>query len=471
MLFHELAFLVFLPLFVFAYFITRGRLRTLVCLSGSYIFYGWWDWRFLGLIAGSTLVDYFVGLKLADASPKASRRWVLASIVANLGTLGLFKYYNFFASSFAELISRLGWQPSSVTLEIILPVGISFYTFQTLSYSIDVYRKHIEPERSLLHFATFVAFFPQLVAGPIVRASEFLPQLHVDHRFEPTRVNSGLSRMFLGFYKKLVVADGLAAFVDHSFASPEAVGSLGLLVAIVFYAFQIYCDFSGYSDIAIGTARILGIDFAENFKHPYFSRSFSDFWGRWHISLSSWLRDYLYIPLGGNRFGRARMYRNLMVTMLLGGLWHGANWTFVVWGALHGSFLVAQRVIGRPLGAALERARVPSTLLATSQVTLVFFLTCVAWIFFRAQSIGLAGAMIGKVASLDGFSFAALSNKFVVLRGCLLVGSVLAIDGLQEWGGGWVRHRSVRFAACVASVWAIALLGTFRGEQFIYFQF
>ncbi|MGE0323043.1 MAG: MBOAT family protein [Polyangiaceae bacterium] len=336
MLFNSLAFLAFFAAFLLPFFFTRGKARLVVCLVASYVFYGWWDWRFTGLLAFSTIVDFQVGKYLHATTDQAKRRrWLLVSLVVNLGLLGVFKYLNFFIDSAVEVSTALGLHASKKHLSLILPVGISFYTFQTLSYTLDIYRKQLEPEPSFVRFAAYVAFFPQLVAGPIVRAAEFLPQLRKDPRFDANRFESGMSLIAWGFVKKVVVADSLASVVDHRFRVPEAHDALSLGLGVFCYAFQIYADFSGYSDIAIGTARLLGYDFPENFRRPYFSTSFREFWRRWHITLSTWLRDYLYIPLGGNRTPGYRTYRNLMLTMLLGGLWHGANWTFVVWGGLH----------------------------------------------------------------------------------------------------------------------------------------
>ena len=282
----------------------KGKARLLLCLTGSYFFYGWWDWRFLGLIVISTLVDYTVGLFLERTREQKSRTQLLVlSMVVNLGFLAFFKYFNFFIESFAEMLVSTGLNPSISTLNIVLPVGISFYTFQSMSYTIDVYYRKIQVEPNFIRFATFISFFPQLVAGPIVRASDFLPQFQTDKKFEWDRFNAGVSQVLWGFFKKVAVADSLAPFVDQCFADPGAYSSIHLTIGVIFYSFQIYCDFSGYSDIAIGLARILGFDFPRNFRTPYFSKNFSEFWTRWHISLSSWLRDYLYIPLGGNRGG------------------------------------------------------------------------------------------------------------------------------------------------------------------------
>ncbi len=471
MLFNSLPFLVFFPLFALTYFATRGRLRLLVCVSASYLFYGWWDWRFLGLIVLSTLVDFWVGtvLSKSDASPRSRRRLLGISLFVNLGILGLFKYFNFFVDSFIEFSSLFGFDVPRSSVSLLLPVGISFYTFQTLSYSIDVYRRKLEPERSLLCFATFVAFFPQLVAGPIVRASKFLPQLRIDHKFCSKRTLDGLGLVLWGFFKKVAVADSLAALVDGRFADPGVHSSLSLALGIFFYAFQIYCDFSGYSDIAIGLGRILGLELGKNFRTPYFAQSFSEFWRRWHISLSTWLRDYLYVSLGGNRGSRFQTYRNLFLTMLLGGLWHGASWNFVIWGALHGAYLAIERLVrGTKAG---QRS---GGLIGVVRTLWIFSLTSFAWIFFRAETLADSKTIIARIASLDGLSLSSVGQKFLVVRAVLLIAILLACElaATNETISKRVTThpvgRIVLFSICL---WLIAFFGTFDGSQFIYFQF
>ncbi len=511
MVFNSLTFLVFAASFFPLYFSTRGRTRTWVCLLASYLFYGWWDWRFLTLIIFSTVMDWWFGLwishrdspeetrsqwengsktlrffgKITENASKTawSRKTVLVfSMVMNLGILGLFKYFNFFVENFSALISSFGLKPSLTTLHIILPVGISFYTFQSMSYTIDVYRKQISREPSLLKFATFIALFPQLVAGPIVRAADLLPQMGSDKKFSWLRLHSGLGRILWGFFKKVAIADSLAPFVDQVFAGPETFGSLHLLIGVVFYSFQIYCDFSGYSDIAIGLARIMGYHFPENFRTPYFSRSFSEFWTRWHVSLSSWLRDYLYIPLGGNRHGRICTYRNSLLTMLLGGLWHGANWAFVFWGFLHGLYLVAQRICAPGWQRLVRMTRLPKFAAGVVEMTFVYALTLLAWVFFRSGSVGLAGgdsfATAGKVisgiGSMEGFRFGAVINKFQVIKGILLIGILLIAETTNtrfQWNTLQVRRPEWRLAFFAVLLWLIALFGTFGANAFIYFQF
>ena len=473
MVFNSLIFLVFFAVFWVGYLLLRGRGRLMWCLAASYFFYGWWDWRFLSLILLSTLVDYTVGLRLAVTdSPEVRRRYLWVSLGLNLGLLGVFKYFNFFADSLLDFMALFGMSPSVTFINIVLPVGISFYTFQTLSYSIDVYRRRLEAERSLLTFATFVSFFPQLVAGPIVRAADLLPQLREDRPFNWDNVVSGGALVVLGYFKKVAIADTLAIVVDPAFANPGSYTALNLIIVVVFYAFQIYCDFSGYSDIAIGLARILGFEFPLNFNKPYFSQDFSEFWTRWHVSLSSWLRDYLYIPLGGNRHGTFNTYRNLMITMLLGGLWHGAAWSFVFWGALHGGYLVVQRLLTqvRPL----ERLRLPAFVLSPFRVALVFTLTCFAWVFFRSATFADAWLILGRIAALGDLSFGNVQFRLQVAKGVLLIVSLVTGELLDEWIA-WKQVPARQFAFRVAGVavmlWYIALFGTFGGNQFVYFQF
>ena len=346
MLFVEFRFLLFfLGAFLVYWTLGNGTARKAWLLLCSYVFYAAWDWRFLGLVLASTLIDYFVGRGLSrERRPKIRTALVLTSVVGNLGILGFFKYWNFFAQSGGELFDWLGipYHPQ-VLSSLVLPVGISFYTFQTLSYSIDVYRGKLQPTRSLLDLALFVGFFPQLVAGPIVRASKFLPQLGRIHVFEQIEFRRWLVLFLVGFFKKACISDNLAPIVDRYFAQPEAYTALAAWTAVLFFAVQIYCDFSGYSDMAIACAGMLGYRLGENFDAPYLASNITAFWRRWHISLSSWLRDYLYIPLGGNRGSRLTMYRNILLTMILGGLWHGARWNFVIWGALHGIALIAHK--------------------------------------------------------------------------------------------------------------------------------
>lgn len=444
-------------------------------LSGSYLFYGWWDWRFLTLIIISSSVDFFLGFAISAQDNNLRRRQLLwLSILMNLGFLGFFKYFDFFVHSFVQLLESFGLQPGIHSLNIILPVGISFYTFQSMSYTIDVYQRKLEPESDFLRFATFVAFWPQLVAGPIVRAGDFLPQLRRNHQFENLRLIKGIGQILWGFFKKVAIADSLAPFVDQVFSEPGTFSSVNLWLALFYYAFQIYCDFSGYSDIAIGFARIMGFDFPANFRTPYFSKNFSEFWTRWHISLSSWLRDYLYISLGGNKLGKAKTYRNLMVTMLLGGLWHGANWTFVAWGFLHGIFLVVQRFW---TDFNFNRLKLPANhnhLILGIKMLIVFSFTCLAWVFFRSPDVGVAMDYLKGMMQLEGFDFVNVMNKFTVVKGMFLITILVAIEILHirmNLSKQILQNPGFRIAAFAVLLWFIAFFGTFDSNAFIYFQF
>lgn len=471
MLFNSLTFWVFFPLFFSLYFSTKGTLRLWVCLGASYLFYGWWDWRFLGLIALLTGLNYWCGLKIAESEAGSGWRkhYVTFSVICSLVILGFFKYFNFFIGSFEAVATGLGVGFSYGTMSIILPVGISFYTFQTMSYTIDLYRREVDVERSLLKFAVFVSFFPQLVAGPIVRARDFLPQLQSDRRVEFKDLRGGINLVLWGLILKVVMADNLAVTVDRAFLEPSAMSGLYLSFGVLFYAFQIYGDFAGYSLIAIGLARVMGFHFHQNFDRPYFASSFSDFWKRWHISLSSWLRDYLYIPLGGNRGGARRTQINLMLTMLLGGLWHGAAWTFVVWGGLHGLYLVLQRVVAGPAGRVL-----PDMLGRFLAWLIVFCAVLFAWVFFRAQSFEDAFVVIRKIVTLDGMSPGTIVKKFYFAKGLLLIACVFFLEWLSfRIDFKRIEERSIflNYAYVVTCLLVIAFVGMFNGGAFIYFQF
>ncbi|MEL6718524.1 MAG: MBOAT family O-acyltransferase [Bacteroidota bacterium] len=456
-----------------------GRNRLFLCLAASYFFYGYWDWRFLTLIFASTLVDFTIAQRIDHLNQEEGRsvkkkQLLITSLVVNLGFLAFFKYYNFFIDSFENLLLGLGWETSTKSLNIILPVGISFYTFQSMSYTIDVYRRQISAEKDFLKFATYISFFPQLVAGPIVRAKDFLPQFNRPRAFEWALFMSGASQVLWGFFKKVAVADSLAPFVDQCFEMPEAFSSLHLLIGIFFYSFQIYCDFSGYSDIAIGLARMMGFDFPVNFRTPYFSRSFSEFWTRWHITLSSWLRDYLYIPLGGNRHGQFKTFRNLMITMLLGGLWHGASWVYVFWGFLHGLYLVLQRLLQKPMEKLWDSLRLPSFLQAAISMLVVYLLTCLAWIFFRSPDFETASYYIMRIGAFEDMHPSSIINKFMVLKCMLLLMFLILVEVTNfrfQYTNSLIQRPILRLIAFTLLLWMIAFFGTFGGNSFIYFQF
>jgi len=400
-IFTQPVFFAFFALTFGVHWALRGeRARKVWLLLASYVFYGYWDYRFVGLIVLCTLFDYSVGLLLARTEDKRRRHALIAaSLCMNLGLLGFFKYYGFFVSSAVDLLTSLGFHASVPVLKVVLPAGISFFTFQTMSYTIDVYRRQLEPQRNLLDFAVFVGFFPQLVSGPIVRASQFLPQLTVPRVLANVNVRRALLLFAVGYFKKACVADNIASAIDPVFAHPSQFDGVARTLSALLYSIQIYCDFSGYTDMALGTAALLGYELAVNFEAPYFSTSVREFWQRWHISLSTWLRDYLYIPLGGNRGGRWYAARNLMLTMLLGGLWHGANWTFILWGFLHGLALVVHRFWTG------FRPQSPSPSLAVRGLC---WLGTFAWVvmcftIFRCENIHVAGEFLaGRTGEQSG---------------------------------------------------------------------
>ena len=467
--FNSLEYAVFLPFVMLAYYGLRHRQQNVLLLVASYVFYGAWDWRFLGLLALSTVVDYAAALRLSRSEDPGRRRLLLfASLGTNLAILGTFKYFGFFVSSAEAMLGSVGLAPSTPVLEVVLPVGISFYTFQSMSYTIDVYRRHLCATPSLIDFALYVAYFPQLVAGPIERATRLLPQISAPRtRPDGDAVRSALVLIGLGLVKKVVVADTLAPVVNEAFATSASAGWLTLLIGTYAFALQIYCDFSGYSDIARGSSRLLGIELTRNFAQPYLSRSITEFWRTWHISLSSWLRDYLYVPLGGNRRGPRRTSINLAVVMLLGGLWHGAAWTFVIWGGLHGLYLAAERRRGvrADQDPGVPRTRDLPAVLAT------FHLVCLAWVFFRAESFGQAGDVLVGLLTLRPGGVALTSAALVLAAGVV----VLSVDFAQRRSG---RHAPVLGWPALArgatyGVGTVALL-VFSGgatAPFIYFQF
>jgi alginate O-acetyltransferase complex protein AlgI len=475
MLFPTTVFAVF---FIFVFLggwmlIRHRRLWALYMLAASYLFYGWWNWRFLGLIIFCTIINHGFALLLARLPGRASRNGVLAAaVVVNLGVLGFFKYYRFFVLSAYAICGQLGLSCNLPLLEIVLPVGISFFTFQAMSYVVDVYREEIPPAENVIDFATYLAFFPQLVAGPIVRASVFLPQIRNPENSGFVDTGRAATLILTGLFKKVVLANLLASrLVDPVFGYPEDYGSVDVLLGVYGYAAQIYCDFSAYSDIAIGVALLLGMRFPDNFNAPYFASSFREFWQRWHISLSSWLRDYLYIPLGGSRGGTWRTRRNLLLTFLLGGLWHGAQWRFVAWGALHGAYLIAERVLVRLLGPRGEpdgylRAR----LVRLGAMLLVFHGVCLSWFFFRAETFADAWMLIGNLGVWKPPVHLGIGT-LVMLAGGFAV--QLTDGGRLEPVWHWFNRRSFLLQGLIAAFIITVILGL--GPQgvapFIYFQF
>lgn len=476
MLFNSVEFLIFLPIVFGLYWALSRRLKlqnALVVMS-SYLFYGWWDVRFLTLIAFTTLCSYISGL-LIDRyeGRRREQKWVSGiNIAINLAILGTFKYYDFFADSMAQLLTTMGINAGFVTLNIVLPVGISFYTFQALSYSIDVYRGNIKATHDLLAFTAFISFFPQLVAGPIERATNLLPQFLQPRHFDYRKAVDGMRQILWGLFKKIVVADGCAVAVDKVFGNYGVYDSSMLALAAVLFAMQIYGDFSGYSDIAIGTARLFGIDLMRNFRFPYFSRDIAEFWRRWHISLNTWFRDYVYIPLGGSRCGKGKAFRNTMIIFLLSGLWHGANWTFVVWGAFHALLFMPLLLMGnnrRYLGEVAQDRWLPRVKEAVSMLV-TFALVVVGWIIFRADTIGGAWGYISHMITSGEWAMP-VHGKEVLVYALLMLAvewvqrtreHALQLDAVKS---RWVRGL-IYYALIIVILWQES-----SSVQFIYFQF
>lgn len=419
MLFNSFAFAIFLPVVLIVYYLLGRRLsaQNIWLLAASYFFYAWWDWRFLSLLAGATLVAFYCGAGIARSeSPSVRKAYLLAAIAINLVVLGFFKYFNFFQQNLVDLLHLLGFSLDARAISVVLPVGISFFVFQGLSYVIDIYRRDIRPVASLLDFAVFKAYFPQLVAGPIERAKHMMPQFQSLRKVTPEQVSSGIFLILWGLYKKVVIADNLVTIVDPAFANYTAQTGADLLLGILAFTFQIYCDFSGYTDIARGVAKLMGIELVVNFNLPYFATNPSDFWRRWHISLSQWLRDYVYIPMGGGRGGKTGVVRNLMLTMLLGGLWHGAAWNFVAWGAYQGLLLAAYHAVKAPLERVFPPA-LPNALTLPIRIATMFCLTVVGWVFFRATSIDQAFFMLANIG-LDQSS--ATQGRMLLAAACIV---------------------------------------------------
>jgi len=479
MLFNTTEFFVFFAVVWALYVALRTpRWQNPLLLVASYVFYGFWDWRFLGLILVSTVVDYVVARRIGvTEDPRRRRALLIVSLVLNLGLLGFFKYFNFFADSAAMLLRGLGVSASPVTLAIILPVGISFYTFQSLSYTIDVYRKDLEPTRDFVLFALYVSYFPQLVAGPIERATHLVPLLSRPRKVTWDAMSQGTWLILFGLFKKVVVADNMATIADPVFKGGSSVSGLQALLAVYAFAFQIYGDFSGYTDIARGVSKWFGIDLMLNFRRPYFATNPRDFWDRWHISLSQWLRDYLYISLGGNRGGALRTYRNLFLTMLLGGLWHGATWMYVLWGAYHGLVLIVHRLWTRV--SPFERAKHASRFLWPVFAIVMFHVACLGWIFFRAHTAAEAAHVF---RALRGSYVIGDAEELVLYRMVMCCVPLLLIDTWMEIDERLTRVRhDTRYLerspaivrgfvyACLGLV--LAIVGAPSGKEFIYFQF
>ena len=489
MLFNTLEFAIFFPVvFVLYWIVAKYRIpRNILLIIASYTFYGWWDWRFLFLIAFSSLVDYVIAQKMYKAENKRKRKFLLcSSLLINLGFLFYFKYTNFFIETFIDSFRLFGRELEMSTLNIILPVGISFYTFQTLSYTIDVYRKQLEPTKDALAFFTFVAFFPQLVAGPIVRASNLLPQFYKTYQFNYDRVKSGLLLMAFGLFKKMVIADRLSILVNQVYNNPGEYHGYETIVATIFFAFQIYCDFSGYSDIAIGLARTMGFDLMKNFDSPYFSKSITEFWRRWHISLSTWFRDYVYIPLGGSKNGKYRTYFNLFVVFLISGLWHGAAMTFIIWGAIHGIIIVLEKSLKVYRVKAYETIKINNNSFSNKLgfTIITFIIVCFSWIFFRANNLSDALLVINNsmIDNYNGVSYGGLFklglDKLHFWVAVLSIIALLLFDLFHKKKNAmkWLSNQNFifRWGVYISIVFVIIIFGVYGDmapKEFIYFQF
>jgi D-alanyl-lipoteichoic acid acyltransferase DltB (MBOAT superfamily) len=469
MLFDTPIYLVFLAIVVALYWRLGWRAQNVLLLAASYLFYGWWDWRFLLLMLGSTSIDFLIAREIEDAGSSRRRKVLLIlSLIVNFTILGFFKYFNFFLDSTASSLNALGFHhvPHSF-LAIILPPGISFYTFQEVAYIVDVYFKKIKASRNFIEYGLFISLFPHLIAGPIQRPSHLLPQVQKPRAFDANAFRDGCMLIVMGLVRKSVIADNCAHLADSAFAGNLGHNGWATLIGAYAFAWQIYCDFSGYSDIARGSAQLLGFHFMVNFRQPYLATSLQDFWRRWHISLSTWLRDYLYIPLGGSRTGTVRTYRNLLVTMVLGGLWHGANWTYVVWGALHGAVLSVERFFFGEGTTSIASGRVYKWV----QRLLIFHLVALSWIFFRATSIGSALDMIGWLRHFQWNPDYSSALLFLAVLGGL---GILMDLQMESSGGEYVFQKQtplLTFGAAVAAVALLVLFSASGNHAFIYFQF
>jgi len=484
MLFNSLDFAIFLPIvFIVYWFILQKHLKAQNALItiASYVFYGWWDWRFLSLIIFSSVLDYFIGIQLDKSKQKHKRKLLLwTSIIINLGFLGFFKYFNFFIDNFVEAFSFFGYQIPNTSLNIILPVGISFYTFQTLSYTIDVYRNKLKPTKDFMAFTAFVSFFPQLVAGPIERATNLLPQFYKKRTFNYASAVLGMRQILWGLFKKVVIADNCAVLANEIFNNSGDYGGTSLIIGAIMFTFQIYGDFSGYSDIAIGTAKFFGFNLMKNFAFPYFSRDIAEFWRRWHISLSTWFRDYLYIPLGGSRGRKLTQIRNVFIIFIVSGFWHGANWTFIFWGALNAIYflplLLSQK--NRVHTGQIANGRLLPSLKELRGILVTFTLTVLAWVFFRAENIAhafnyLYDLFMGLGTYFNYYKTYRMLYNFNFILLLLIVGSIIV-----EWFG---RHNEFalekiklntlsRYFIYLIIATAIFLFSG-QEQEFIYFQF
>lgn len=477
MLFNSISFAFFLPVvFVLYWFVFNRKLRVqnLFMLIASFFFYACWDWRFLFLLGFSIFLDYFSGLKIEKAIGDVSRKfWLILSIAINLGFLGFFKYYNFFVDSFAEMLHSVGFNVHIWTLKIVLPVGISFYTFHGLSYIIDVYKKRIKAEKNFIDYALFVSYFPLLVAGPIERATHLLPQIKVKRKFSYDLAADGMRQILWGLFKKMVIADNCAPIVNEIFLNYQTESASNLALGAILFAFQIYGDFSGYSDIALGVSKLFGIQLLKNFAYPYFSRDIAEFWRRWHISLSSWFKDYLYIPLGGSKGGLWMKIRNTFIIFLVSGFWHGANWTFVIWGGLNALFFMPLLILNKNRSnlEIVAQGQVFPSLREAISIVITFAMACFAWIFFRSESVSQAIHYIINIFDTSIFQIPSSLNVKPVVLCALMFGFEwinrayfhgLEIKRFQKW---------LRWGVYLFIVLLILCFANFNNNEFIYFQF
>ncbi len=479
MLFNSFSFLIFFPIiFILYWFVTQRnlKLQNIMLLIASYYFYACWDWRFLFLLVFSTGLDYFTGLKMEVCTSKKQKQfWFWLSVILNLGFLGIFKYYNFFVTSFATSLANMGLHINVYTLKVILPVGISFYTFHGLSYVIDIYKEKIKAEKNFVDYSLFVSYFPLLVAGPIERATHLLPQIKVPRTFNANNAIVGVELMAWGFFKKVVIADSMSLLVNKVYANPTAYDSTSLVIAAIAFSFQIYCDFSGYSDIAIGCSKILGIDLLQNFNFPYLSRNIAEFWRRWHISLSSWFRDYIYIPLGGSKLSMVLNIRNVFVIFIVSGIWHGANFTFIIWGAIHALLFIPSFVMGsnkKYKQDIVHQGKMLPSIKDLVMMAITFFFVTLAWIFFRAENVTQAFTYITSIATNA-------VGKKLVFENTELMGYLFSYITLFLGSTYWLYvktnlykpSRAMQFSIALLLLIVIAFFGQFSKQSFIYFQF
>ncbi|TRX13489.1 MBOAT family O-acyltransferase [Flavobacterium gawalongense] len=477
MFFNSLSFAVFLPIVFLLYWFVFNKAKSAqnaILIVASYYFYSCWDWRFLFLLVFSTFLDYYTGIRIEKAKTETARKfWFWLSIIMNLGFLGIFKYYNFFAASFSELLNGFGLQTSPLLLDVILPVGISFYTFHGLSYVIDIYLKRIKAEYNFVDYSLFVSYFPLLVAGPIERATHLLPQVKVKRTFDFEKAKEGVYQIIWGLVKKVVIADTCATYANAIFDNYTSMNSLSLLLGAFYFAFQIYGDFSGYSDMALGMSKLFGLDLLRNFNYPYFSRDIAEFWRRWHISLSSWFRDYVYIPLGGSKGSKLKQVRNVFVIFLLSGFWHGANWTFIAWGFINALYFLPLLLRDKNRSN-IETVQLQwdfSSLRVLGSMFVTFALCCLAWVFFRAKSIDAAFDYIKRIFTNRNFQAQYLENERYNYEIIVLILAFILVEWnsrnqIEPISG---RYSGLKVALCIM---AILALGTYSDyKEFIYFQF